>query len=77
MLTLSRLRDGTTVLSGKVADLPSCPTCTNVGFIEHIVLDDEHLYQNQSRFGPSHDRYELSFPPYRFRWEGPVEAAAR
>lgn len=76
-LVLEQISDGSTMLSGTWADLPTCPTCTNVGFIEFIVLDETHLYQNRSVWGPSHDDYRGSFPPYRYRWEGTLRDAAR
>jgi eukaryotic-like serine/threonine-protein kinase len=76
-LTLERLSDGTTILSGKTADVPTCPTCTNVGFIEFIILDDTHIYQNRSAWGPSHDDYKGWFPPYRYKWEGTLRDIAR
>jgi len=76
-LALERLSDGTTLLSGKIADLPTCPTCTTVGFIEFIILDDTHIYQNRSGWGPSHDNYKGWFPPYRYKWEGTLRDAAR
>ncbi|HSS01502.1 MAG TPA: serine/threonine-protein kinase [Kofleriaceae bacterium] len=69
-LLLEKLSDGTTILSGKIADLPTCPTCINVGFIEFIVLDETHIYQNRSAWGPSHDNYKQWFPEYRYKWEG-------
>jgi tRNA A-37 threonylcarbamoyl transferase component Bud32 len=73
-LTLERLRDGTTTLSGRTADVPTCPTCTNVGYIEFIVLAPDKLYQNKSAWGPSHDHYVEWFPPYRYAWQGPLAA---
>jgi hypothetical protein len=70
-LELESLSDGTTLLSGKTRDVVSCRTCTlNVGFIEFIVLDELHLYQNRAAWGPSHDQYQGWFPPYRYKWEG-------
>jgi serine/threonine protein kinase len=69
-LLLEKLSDGTTILSGKTADLRTCQTCTNVGFIEFIVLDDTHIYQNRAAWGPSHDDYKQWFPEYRYKWEG-------
>ena len=74
-LTLERLRDGTTTLSGRTADQRTCPTCTNVGYIEFIVLAPDQLYQNKSAWGPSHDHYVEWFPPYRYAWHGPLAAA--
>ncbi len=76
-LVLEQLSDGSTMLSGTWADLPTCPTCTNVGFIEFIVLDPAHLYQNRGAFGPSHDNYKESWPPYRYKWEGALRDTAR
>ncbi len=76
-LTLERIADGTTILSGTTADVHTCPTCTNVGFVEYIVLGDRSLYQNRAMYGPSHDAYTQSFPPYRYAWQGPVETAGR
>jgi hypothetical protein len=76
ILALSRLADGTELLSGKLADIHNCPSCTNVGFLEFIVLDEDHLYQNRAMFGPSHDNYNNAYPPYRYKWEGPVGARA-
>jgi hypothetical protein len=75
-LTLERLPDGSSVLSGRWADLPTCPTCTNVGFIELIVLDETALYQNRGTWGPSHDDYRGAWPPYRYRWQGALRDAA-
>lgn len=74
-LTLEQLSDGTTILSGKTADVQNCPTCTNVGFIEFIILDDTHIYQNRSSWGPSHDNYAGAFPPYRYKWHGALRDA--
>ena len=76
-LTLERIADGTTILSGTTADVHTCPTCTNVGFVEYIVLGDRSLYQNRAMVGPRHDAYTQSFPPYRYAWLGPVETAGR
>ncbi|HZJ62647.1 MAG TPA: hypothetical protein VFD36_03935, partial [Kofleriaceae bacterium] len=75
-LTLEKLSDGTTILSGKIADAATCPTCTNVGFIEFIILDETHIYQNRSAWGPSHDDYKQWFPEYRYKWEGTLRDAA-
>ena len=75
-LTLEPLSDGTMLLSGKTADLPNCPTCTNVGFIEFIILDDTHIYQNRAAWGPSHDNYKGWWPPYRYKWEGALRDGA-
>lgn len=41
-----------------------------------IVLDGTHLYQNRGAWGPRHDDYKEWWPPYRFRWEGPLRDAA-
>jgi hypothetical protein len=41
-----------------------------VGFIEFIILDDTHIYQNRAAWGPSHDDYKQWFPEYRYKWEG-------
>ncbi|HEY0993086.1 MAG TPA: serine/threonine-protein kinase [Kofleriaceae bacterium] len=76
-LTLEKLSDGTTILSGKTADVATCPTCTNVGFIEFIILDETHIYQNRSAWGPSHDDYKQWFPEYRYKWEGTLRDAAQ
>lgn len=73
-LTLELLRDGTTTLAGRCADVPTCPTCTNVGYIEFIVLAPDRLYQNKAAWGPSHDHYVEWFPPYAYAWQGPVSA---
>ncbi len=70
------MSDGSWILSGKVADLPNCPTCTNVGFVEFILLDDTHIYQNRAMFGPSHDNYTHAVPEYRYKWEGPLTSRA-
>ncbi len=75
-LVLEQLSDGSTLLSGMWADLPTCATCTNVGFIEFIVLDETHVYQNRGAWGPSHDDYKEHWPPYRYRWEGTMRDAA-
>jgi hypothetical protein len=75
-LTLEKLSDGTTILSGKTADAATCPTCTNVGFIEFIILDETHIYQNRAAWGPSHDNYKQWFPEYRYKWEGTLRDAA-
>jgi hypothetical protein len=69
-LTLEQLSDGSTILSGKTADVRNCPSCTNVGFIEFIILDETHIYQNRAAWGSSHDNYKEWFPPYRYKWEG-------
>jgi serine/threonine protein kinase len=76
-LTLEQLSDGSTILSGKTADIPNCPTCRNVGFIEFIILDDRHIYQNRAAWGPSHDDYKEWFPPYRYKWEGSLRDRAQ
>jgi serine/threonine protein kinase len=76
-LTLERLSDGSTILSGKTADVPNCPTCTNVGFVEFIILDGTHIYQNRAAWGPSHDAYKEWFPPYRYKWEGTLRDVRR
>jgi hypothetical protein len=70
VMTLERLSDGSTILSGKTADVPNCATCTNVGFVEFIVLSPTSLYQYKASWGPSHDHYVESFPPYRYAWQG-------
>lgn len=70
VLTLERIPDGTTLLSGKLRDVPNCATCNKVGFIEFIVLDPTHIYQNRSAWGYSHDNYVEWFPPYRYKWLG-------
>jgi serine/threonine protein kinase len=76
-LTLEKLSDGTTILSGKTADFPTCRTCTNVGFIEFIILDETHIYQNRAAWGPSHDNYTGWFPEYRYKWEGALRAVPK
>jgi serine/threonine protein kinase len=76
VLTLERIPDGTTLLSGKIKDVLNCPSCTKVGFIELIVLDETHLYQNRSAWGYSHENYVEWYPPYRYKWLGPVRQAA-
>jgi serine/threonine protein kinase len=76
-LTLEKLSDETTILSGKIADVQNCPTCINVGFIEFIILDDTHIYQNRSAWGPSHDDYKEWFPVYRYKWEGTLRDGAK
>lgn len=76
-LTLERVSDGSTMLRGLLADDPTCPTCRKVGMIEFIVLDEDHLYQNKGAWGWSHDHYLEWFPPYRYRFGGPVATAAR
>jgi serine/threonine protein kinase len=75
-LMLEKLSDGSTILSGKTADVPNCATCTNVGFIEFIILDETHIYQNRSSWGPSHDNYTGWFPEYRYKWEGRLRDAS-
>jgi serine/threonine protein kinase len=75
-LTLEMLSDGTTILSGKIADLPTCATCNHVGFIEFIILDDTHIYQNRASWGLSHDNYTTWYPEYRYKWEGKRRDAA-
>jgi hypothetical protein len=75
-LTLEQLSDGSTILSGNIADIPNCATCHNVGFIEFIILDDKHIYQNRSGWGPTHDDYKEWFPPYRYKWEGTLRDRA-
>ncbi|WP_394836033.1 serine/threonine protein kinase [Pendulispora rubella] len=75
-LTLELLADGSTILSGRTADDPTCPTCVNVGFIEFIVLAEDQLYQQRAGWGPSHDHYVEWFPPYRYVWHGPLSTAA-
>ena len=75
-LTLELVADGSTVLSGRTADVPTCPTCTNVGYIEFIVLGPTSLYQNKAAWGPSHDDYVEWFPPYRYAWKGPLQSIA-
>lgn len=72
VLTLERIPDGTTLLSGKLRDVPNCATCNKVGFIEFIVLDATHLYQNRSAWGYSHENYVEWYPPYRYKWLGPL-----
>lgn len=76
VLTLERIPDGTTLLSGKTKDVLNCPSCTKVGYIELIVLDETHLYQNRSAWGYSHENYVEWYPPYRYKWLGPVRQAA-
>jgi serine/threonine protein kinase len=76
-LTLEKLSDGTTILSGKTADVQTCPTCINVGFVEFIILDDTHIYQNRAAWGPTHDDYKQWYPEYRYKWEGALRDAAR
>lgn len=76
-LTLERIGDGSTILSGKTADIPNCDTCTNVGYIEYIVLGPTSLYQYKAAWGKSHDRYVEWFPPYRYTWLGATTTAAR
>lgn len=76
-LKLELLADGTSLLSGKTADVPTCPTCVNVGYIEFIVLGPTSLYQNKAMWGPSHDHYVESFPTYRYKWIGPLATAGR
>jgi len=71
-LTYSRMADGTLILSGQTSQVRNCEGCDEVGFLEFIVLDDEHLYQNRALAGKEHDHYTASFPPYRYKWEGPV-----
>jgi hypothetical protein len=75
-LRVDRVADGSTLLSGRIADVPNCPTCTNVGFIEFIVLDERTLYQNRAAWGASHDRYVEWFPPYRYKWLGTLASGA-
>jgi serine/threonine-protein kinase len=72
VLTLERIPDGTTLLSGQLRDVPTCATCNKVGFIEFIILDPAHIYQNRSAWGYSHDNYVEWFPPYRYKWLGPL-----
>jgi hypothetical protein len=74
-LTLEFLDDGSTTLSGRVADAPTCPTCTNVGYVEFIVLGPRSLYQYKAAWGPSHENYVEWFPPYRYAWQGSLNAA--
>ena len=71
------MSDGTWILAGQTAEAHDCPNCTSVGFIEFILLDDEHLYQNRAMAGPSHDHYTQQFPPYRYKWEGPLASRAQ
>jgi hypothetical protein len=76
-LELQHLADGTTLLAGKWADVPTCPTCGNVGYIEFIVLDGTHLYQNRGMWGPTHADYRGSWPEYRYKWEGALHDLAQ
>jgi hypothetical protein len=76
VLEVDELSDGSWTLSGKVADIHNCATCTQVGFMEFILIDDEHIYQNRAMFGPSHDNYTQSFPEYRYKWAGPLASRA-
>ncbi len=77
VLTLERIPDGTTLLSGKFKDVLTCPNCNKVGFIEFIILDETHIYQNRSAWGYSHDNYVEWYPPYRYKWMGPMREAAK
>lgn len=77
VLTLERIPDGTTLLTGKFKDVLNCPSCTKVGFIEFIILDETHIYQNRSAWGFSHENYVEWYPPYRYKWMGPVREAAK
>jgi Protein kinase domain len=72
VLLLEKISDGTTLLSGKIKDVPNCETCNKVGFIEMIVLDETHLYQNRSAWGYSHADYVEWYPVYRYKWLGPL-----
>ena len=77
VLLLEKIFDGTTLLSGKIKDVPNCAACTKVGFIELIVLDETHLYQNRSAWGYSHEEYVEWFPVYRYKWLGPLRATVK
>jgi Protein kinase domain len=74
VLLLERISDGTTLLSGKIKDVPNCATCTKVGFVEFIILDEAHIYQNRAAWGYSHDNYVEWYPVYRYKWMGPLRA---
>jgi hypothetical protein len=76
-LTLERIPDGSTILSGKTADIATCPTCTTVGYIEFIVLSPTSLYQYKAAYGPSHDHYKEWFPPYKYAWLGGLGTTGR
>lgn len=77
VLLLEKISDGTTLLSGKIKDVPNCAACTKVGFIELIVLDETHLYQNRSAWGYSHEEYVEWYPVYRYKWLGPLRAMVK